>query len=97
MTIKVLSKELSDELGIDKDLIEKIVRSEFKLLKDTISDGEWESVKLQYLGKFVVKPTRRKYAEEYVNYKQQGVHPKGDSTIPPSVDGEGLLVEDSLR
>ena len=61
MNIKVLSKELSKELGESADLIEKVGRSEFKLLWNTIHAGNLDSVYLKYIGRFGIKPERMKY------------------------------------
>ena len=46
---------------LDWNLVEKIVRSQFKFVADTIEQGEFESVHLHYLGKFAVKPGRLNY------------------------------------
>ena len=63
MTIKVLAKKLEKDLGMDAEVIEKVIRAEFKIVKDEMSTGDWNPVKLQYLGKFAVKPNREKYAK----------------------------------
>lgn len=44
--------------NLSEDLINKIVRSEFLFVKDTIEQGDNQSVHLQYLGKFGIKPNR---------------------------------------
>lgn len=53
-------EELINELALRYDkspeLIEKIVRSQFKFVLDTMEEGELESVHLHYLGKWAVKP-----------------------------------------
>lgn len=47
---------LAAKHNMSAELIEKIVRSEFKFVQDTIEMGELESVHLHHLGKFAVKP-----------------------------------------
>lgn len=49
-------KILADKYKLDSEVIEKIVRSEFLFVKDTIEQGELESVHLHHLGKWGVKP-----------------------------------------
>ena len=51
-------KQLSIKYNTDYDLVEKIVRTQFKFIKDTIEQGELDSVHLHYFGKFCVKPNR---------------------------------------
>lgn len=48
--------QLSIKYKIDPEIIEKVIRSEFNFVKDTIERGELESVHLHHLGKFGVKP-----------------------------------------
>lgn len=69
MNIKGISKELSEELGIDPSLIEKVGMSEFKLVRESIVGNEWPCVYLQELGKFAVKPNRIRSIEEYERNK----------------------------
>lgn len=47
---------LAVKYNMNPELIEKLVRSEFKFVQDTIERGELESVHLHHLGKFCVKP-----------------------------------------
>jgi len=56
---KIIDK-LSVKFNMDSDLLERIVRSEFKFIADTMSEGNFESVHLQYFGKIAVKPNRLK-------------------------------------
>lgn len=48
-------QNLSNKLDIKEDLIEKVIKSEFEFIVDTIREGK-ESVHLHYLGKFCIKP-----------------------------------------
>jgi nucleoid DNA-binding protein len=93
MTAEVLSKELSKKLGIDADIIEKVIRSEFKLIRDTMKESDWEGVKLQYLGKFVVKENKKKYARQDELHKRQRIHTEGETSLSSTINGERDLVE----
>lgn len=53
--------ELAKELDMNVDTIEKIVRSEFEFVKETMESGKMESVLLHHFGRFQVKPGRLKY------------------------------------
>ena len=96
MTIKVLSNRLAKELEIDPDIIEKVVRTEFKMIREEMASSNWLPVKLQYLGKFAVKPNRMKHVEAYERYKQERIHSEDNTNVPPTGDGEGTLVEGSV-
>lgn len=51
--------EMSEMFGKPASLIEIIADSQFEFLKDVMSEGEDEQVRLQELGLFQVKPGRR--------------------------------------
>ena len=57
MLIKIdeISDSLAEELNINKFKLREINRSQWKLLLDTIQNGNLESVKIMYLGKFSKK------------------------------------------
>lgn len=48
-------KIIAAKYNIDPEIVEKAVRSEFRFVKDTMEEGELESVHLHYFGKFAVK------------------------------------------
>lgn len=50
-----LINKISAQMNLSPELVEKIVRSEFKFVLDTIEEGELESVHLHHLGKWAVK------------------------------------------
>ncbi len=63
---ETIIEEISKELGISKELVNKIKRSQFKYVSDIMIKGEFETVKLPYFGKFTVKPYRlQKLNENY--------------------------------
>ena len=53
-------KQLAVRYNLSEELVNKIVRSQFEFVKDTMEVGELESVHLHYLGKFAIKPNRLK-------------------------------------
>lgn len=55
---------LSAKYDIDREIVEKVIKTEFKFVKDTMEQGELDSVHLQYFGKFAIKPGRMKYLLE---------------------------------
>lgn len=59
MNDKIISI-LSAKYNLDPEIIERVIRSEFQFVKDTIEQGEFESVRLHHLGCFGVKPKRLK-------------------------------------
>lgn len=61
----VMVKELAKETGIDAKVIEHIIRSQWDLLEDIISEGEFNSLRIKNLGIFGVKNARFKYSSHY--------------------------------
>lgn len=55
---------LSTKYNLDREIVEKAVRTQFKFVKDTMEQGELDSVHLQSFGKFAIKPGRMKYLLE---------------------------------
>lgn len=51
---------LAVKYNLEEDIVNKIVRSQFEFVKDTMEEGEFESVHLHYFGKFCIKPNRLK-------------------------------------
>ena len=59
-----LIKKLAKKYNISEFKIDLIVKSQFGLLKDTISEGDFKSVRLKHLGMFTVKKNRFKYYKD---------------------------------
>ena len=57
-------KKIAGRLGIDEEIVEKAVRTEFKFTAETIQQGEFQSVHLHYWGKFAVKPNALKRLDD---------------------------------
>ena len=51
-------QQLAVKYDLSEDIVNKIVRSQFEFVKDTMEEGEFESVHLHYFGKFAIKPKR---------------------------------------
>lgn len=60
---------LSIKYNIDTDIINKIVRNQFKFIKETMEMGELQSVHLHYFGKMAIKPGRYKALIEEGDYE----------------------------
>lgn len=52
-------KKLSEDYGIPLLVIKAMVESQFSFARDTIMQGEDKPIRLQFLGKFEVKPGKR--------------------------------------
>lgn len=50
--------KLAAKFNLDPEVIEKITRSEFEFIANTIEQGEYQSIRLHHLGVFGVKPKR---------------------------------------
>lgn len=57
-------KIIAGRLGIDEEIVEKAVRTEFKFVAETMQAGEFQSVHLHFLGKFAVKPNALKRLDD---------------------------------
>ena len=78
--------EIAKELGISPSLVQKIVKSQFEFLRNTMEQGEFETVRLPFLGKFMVKPYRlQKVNENYGTFfyrRKSGDNKTGTETNP---------------
>ncbi len=52
-------RKIAKDFGLPVDVVKKICQSQFEFTKEVIQSGKDEPVRLQYLGKFQVKPGRR--------------------------------------
>lgn len=64
-----LIKQISEELNIEQDVIEKVIRSQWDFLEQMIGCQDdtkrFFSLKMRYLGLFGVKNTRFLYTKNY--------------------------------
>ena len=72
--MKEYHKKLAEKYGLPVETIKKICDSQFEFTKTIIAEGKDEPVRLQFLGKFSVKPGRRELVEKRRERfrKQQG-------------------------
>ncbi len=68
-----LIKKISEKYKISEIKADLIVKTQFKLLKDVISNGDFESVRLKHLGMFTVKKNRFKYYKNGKRKKGSGI------------------------
>mgnify|MGYP003624735936 CR=1 FL=1 len=68
-----LIKKISEKYKISEFKADLIVKTQFKLLKDVISNGDFESVRLKHLGMFTVKKNRFKYYKNGKRKKGSGI------------------------
>ena len=52
-------KEIAEELGLSKKLVEEVCKSQFKFVRKKIEEPEDHSIRLQYFGSFHIRPGRR--------------------------------------
>ncbi len=52
MNLDKISEKIAKELNISEHEVKRVNRSQYKFLLDTIQAGNFDSVKLLYLGKF---------------------------------------------
>ena len=64
--IEILAKEYK----LPSHVVEKIFTSQFKFVAETMKEGNFDSVRLQYLGVFGVKPARLRHIEENIKRGQ---------------------------
>ncbi len=64
-------ERLSKQYDLPKVAIEAIVKSMFGFVAETIRKGELESVALIHLGKFCVKPGRKKFVLKIRDFKDK--------------------------
>jgi nucleoid DNA-binding protein len=83
-----INQEIAKELGISPSLVQKMVRSQFEFVKTTMEKGEFETVRLPYFGKFMVKPYRlQKVNENYgaFYHRRKSGNNKAGAEVDPSI------------
>lgn len=63
-----LVREISKELNIDSEVVEKVIRSQWELIRATIKEGNFLSIRIKYLGLFGIKNFRCKYEKSMIEY-----------------------------
>lgn len=59
-----LISKIAAQLNIDEEVVNRVVRSQFKFTKDVMEAGNADSVHLAYFGKIAVKKERLDYLPE---------------------------------
>lgn len=75
MNQEIIGK-LSLEFNLDKEIIEKVIKSQFYFVYTAIEQGEFDSVHLHKWGKYACKPLRLeqfKYTKEQYNDKYKEI------------------------
>lgn len=62
--IKKLIEKTAEEHGISKIKAELIVLSQFKFVRHVMEEGDYKSIRLMHIGKFVASKKRIKILEE---------------------------------
>lgn len=57
--------DLAEEYDLPKEDMAMLVKSQFQLVKDTMKEGNFDSVRLPRLGIFQVNPTRLQHLKEH--------------------------------
>lgn len=61
--------KLSNKYNLPAKVITEIVNSQFKFTAMIMSSGNFETIRIPYLGKFTVNPNRVKYITKQTNDK----------------------------
>lgn len=70
--LKKVYQEIANELDIPLSLVEKVVNSQFKFVKDVMANGEknrpdtFKTIQLTHLGKFAVRKSKVEYYKRKV-------------------------------
>lgn len=83
--------DLSNKMGIDKEVVEKICRSIWEFGAKVMEEGKDEPYHLKYLGDFLVKPGRRKFWNEYEKKKQEEISDRHSDITREHDSGDGRL------
>jgi hypothetical protein len=62
--VKQILKDLSAEYGVSTEEIEKVVRSQFKMVVVEAAKDTMKPIRLMFIGVFGVKPYRKQIMEE---------------------------------
>ena len=64
MNEKIIIQKLASKYNLPLKVVEDIVYSQFKFVSNIIKEGEFDSIRLPYFGKFYVNKNRLKYIKE---------------------------------
>lgn len=69
----ILARRISKEIGMPYEQTLSIIRSSVGYIIHVMKHSGFETVKLPYLGKFMVKPKRLQYYNEHKIRKRNGI------------------------
>ena len=67
---KLIIYYLANKYNISLSKVERIVGHQFKYLEKIMKEGNFETVRLPYFGKFSVNPKRLEYLNNHKNKKK---------------------------
>lgn len=74
--LEKIYKEVAEEMGLSKGLVKSVAESQFAFVNKTMQKKDLNDVRLQFFGKFKVKPGRLKHlsnaAKELIKDKVNG-------------------------
>ncbi len=68
---KIIIQILATKYNLPLQKVEDIVNSQFKFVEKIMKEGNFESIRLPYFGKFSVNPKRLKYINKLYNDKKR--------------------------
>jgi|GEM_PF-2610971 len=84
---ELIEKTQGQFLNVPNSLVEEVIRSQFRFVHDTISQGEFQTVVLWKLGKFGVKKFRKQKLDEkrerYQKYLAKKLKDEEDPNYDP--------------
>lgn len=66
-----LIKEIAEKHNVPQALVEAIIKSQFKFVKQIIEKGECESIRLKYLGIFGVTKYREELKSKHLQMRME--------------------------
>jgi len=73
---KIIIQILATKYNLPLKIVEDIVSSQFKFVDKIMRKGNFDGVRLPYLGKFSVNPNRVKHITKRANAKANKIHTK---------------------
>ena len=64
MSKKTIIQQLATKYNLPLQTVEQIINYQFKFVSDVIKQGNFQSIRLPYFGKFHVNKNRLKYIQE---------------------------------
>ncbi len=68
---KIIIQILATKYNLPLQKVEDIVNSQFKFVEKIMKEGNFESIRLPYFGKFSVNPKRLKHINKLYNDKKR--------------------------